>query len=673
MERQRTDDSAESHRRLAAIMFTDMVGYSALAQSDEAGALALLDLHHRLLRPIFGQFRGREVKTVGDAFLVEFESALDAARCAVEVQRALHEHNASVPTDRQIRVRIGIHVGDVVQAKGDVLGDAVNIASRIQPLAEPGGICLSQQTYDQVQNKISLPIVPMAPVTLKNIRGPVSVYRVVPPWESEPAAPSPSAPGGRRHLAVLPLANISPDPTDSYFADGLTEELIAVLSQVRDLSVIARTSVAPYKASPKTVAQVGAELGVDTVLEGSVRKAGNRIRITLQLIDVPSQQHIWASSYNREIDDVFAVQSDIAERTAEALRLELSRAERAGVARRPTSNLEAYDQYLRGLVAAKELYASWGPISEEESRRRLQEAVTYFERATSLDPGFAEAYATWANLYVSLAGDAMPMREVMGRARELARKALALDPECADAHAVLANIAFQFDHDWARAESEFGRAITLNPSNLMAHRFFGLMLFALGRFEEAKQEIRETIRLDPSGDHEGFLAWAEADAGNFQPAIDYAEHVYARDRSSGAAHVHLGMTYLLAGRTAEAQREADAPLENASDEVRFDLALLKALLGHPEPGRAMVRAAEAGELTTYISPTYRAMIYSVLGETSRALDLLEQDLREGDPILWLWYRGVFFDPIRDDPRFVALLRAYGLPTGPIPRLSPGPR
>jgi len=667
MEPKETDAPAESHRRLAAIMFTDMVDYSALAQSDEAGALALLDLHNRLLRPIFQRFHGREVKTVGDAFLVEFESALDAARCALEVQRILHEHNASAPGDRQIRVRIGIHVGDVVPAKDDVLGDAVNIASRIQPLADPGGICLSQQAYDQVQNKIAVPIVRMPPVSLKNLRLPLTVYRIGPPGPVRPAAPEAGESKRRREIAVLPLANISPDPTDGYFADGLTEELISVLSQVRGLCVIARTSVAPYKATPKTVAEIGAELGVGTILEGSVRKAGNRIRITLQLIDVATQQHIWSSSYNREIDDVFAVQSDIAERTAQALRLELTKSEREGVARRPTRNLEAYDHYLRALVAMRQLRGSSEFPALAESKSQLAHAVGEFERATSLDPGFAEAFAAWANLYVAISGDVLPMREVMPRARELAERAIALDPDSSEAHAALANIVFQFDHDWARAEAEFGKAIALNPSNLDAHSFLGLMLFALGRFEEAKEEIRETIRLDPGGDHEGFLVWAEADAGNLKPAIDFAEEFYSKNPTSGSAHVHLGLVYLLAGRTADALREADKPIEGATDEVRFDHALLNALLGRTEAARAVVAAAEAGTFGMYVSPTYLAMMYSALGEKSRALDLLEKDFREGDHVLWLWYRGNFFDPIRDDPRFVALLRAYGLPTDPIRR------
>jgi adenylate cyclase len=640
-------------RRLAAIMFTDMVGYSALAQSDEATALAVLDQHNRLLRPVFSRFHGREVKTVGDAFLVEFDSALDSARCALEVQRVLHEYNLTAAEAWKIRIRIGIHVGDVVQEDGDVLGDAVNIASRIQSLAEAGGISLTQQVYDQIQNKISAPLVRLPPVVLKNIQVPMSVYRVVQSWDAAVPVTPTIAPTTGRSLAVLPLANISPDPHDEYFADGLTEELISVLSQVRDLSVIARTSVAPYKLAPKPVAQVGAELGVNTVLEGSVRKSGNRIRITLQLIDVPTQRHIWATSYNREIDDVFAVQADIAERTADALRLEISRAGGPRGGGRPTANPEAYDLFLRGLV-----YAS------QASGSGLGEAARSFERATELDPTFSEAYAAWANMYVRAMGDYLPMREVGPKARELAARALELDPDSSDAHATLGNIAFQFDHDWQRAEEEFRRAIAINPSNLNAYRFLGLMLVSLERLDEAREILRVAIRLDPGGIHQTMLAMADAAAGDYDEAIDYMERERDQFNSPVAAHVYLGFVYLTAGRRADAIKEADTPIGDADDVVRSDHALLNALVGRPEASQRVVAAAERGERRPYLSATDLATHYAAQGNKAKALDLLELDARDGDQTLWLWYQGVWFDGIRDDPRFVALLRHYGLPLHP---------
>lgn len=651
----------QTRRRLAAIMFTDMVGYSALAQTDEAHALAVLDRHNRLLRPILKKFRGREVKTVGDAFLVEFASTLDSARCAVEIQRVLHEYNAASPPGATIRIRIGIHVGDVVHAAGDVFGDVVNIASRIQALAEPECVCVTQQVYDQVQNKIAGGFTKLAPATLKNIKNEVSVYQVIPPWTPRPAARSAAAPSEGRSLAVLPLANISPDPSDEYFADGLTEELISVLSRVRNLHVIARTSVTPYKTAPKSVAQIGSELRVDAVLEGSVRKAGNRLRISLQLIDAGTQRHLWTSTYDREIDDVFAVQSDVAERTAEALRLEFAKTGGPSSRAEPTANREAYDAYLRGLVAGRE--PMW---------RGYDEALRCFERATQLDPGFAEAYAAWAQTYVGAAGDHVSMVAVIPRARALAAQALELDPDSSDGHAALANIAFQYDHDWALAEREFRTAIALNPSNVTAHRFLGLMLVALGRFDEARDVFRAEVRLDPSG-HEGHpLMMAEAASGNTEAWIDHQQKEL--DQHPSVAHrLGLGFAYLAAGRREEAAAQAETPLTGADDDERFDHALLNALVDRPDAARAVAAEAERGALRTYVSPIHLAMLYAALGERARALDLLETDARDGDRVLWMWFRGVWFDSLREDPRFVALLRQYGLPIPSARSKTPRPK
>ncbi len=634
-------------------MFTDMVGYSALAQADEATALKVLDRHNRLLRPLFAQHGGREVKTVGDAFLVEFPSALEAVQGAVAIQRALHEYNEGSAEAWRIRLRIGVHVGDVVRAGDDVLGDAVNLAARIETLAEPEGIALSQQVVDQVRNKLDLPLARLPSVPLKNITNAPAVYRVVRTWrgESGPAGTAP-APADGRHLAVLPLANISPDPADAYFADGLTEELISVLSHVPDLGVIARTSVMPYKSQAKSIAQVGAELGVDTVLEGSVRKAGPRIRITLQLIDVGTQRHLWAESYDRELDDVFAVQSDVARRTGEALRLQLARREGSAASPRPTPNPAAYDLYLRGLVAGNDLTPS-----------HLAEAAACFQQATELDPTFAEAYATWADFYVAAAGDSVAMREVMPRARQLAARAVALDPASSEAHAALGNIAFQSDHNWERAEEEFRRAIALNPSNVSAHRFYALMLIALERFDEAREMTLRAARLDPRGSHRMTLGLVELGAGHYDRAIALAQEEVDADPTSLSRHIARGFFCARAGRLEVARAEAATPAAGANDEERYDLALLRAVVGQPEAGRAMLAEIAGGGLRTYISGTHRAMLHGAVGEGARALDLLEEEFREGDAVLWLYYRGPWFDSIRGEPRFLALLRSYGLSPG----------
>jgi adenylate cyclase len=654
----------QERRRLAAIMFTDMVGFSSRAQANEAAALALLDRHNRLLRPIFSKFHGREVKTVGDAFVVEFESALEATRCALDVQRMLHYYNLRAADPWKIRIRIGIHVGDVVEADGDVLGDSVNIAARIVTLAGPEGICLTQQVYDQVANKAGTTFAKLPPVSLKNIRAAGGIYRVVPAWNGSSARRSRATASRNRLIAVLPLASISSDPQDGYFADGLTEELISELSRVRGLSVIARTSVAPYKTAPKSIAEVAHELGVDTVVEGSVRKSGSQVRISLTLVDAETQRHLWSHRYDREIDDVFAVQEDIAKRTSKALRLEIDKTDRSEARTLPVPNPrfgtvtsgEAYDHYLRGLVAAAD--------HEEQAH---EAAIRHFELATQLDPTLAEAFAAWANHYVTIAGDDLPMREVMPRARELAKQALEIAPDLSEAHSALANIALQFDHDWELAETEFANAIALNSSNVGAYRFYGMLLRTLGRYDEAKQVLRRAILLDPGGFDQMSLALVEILSGNIDAGVRMAEEAGGRHRRDSVAHrSHLGLVYLQAGRRADALRMADAPGDGADDSERFDSALLNALVGRPEAARRVAEEAERGEARSYTSAAHLAMLYAALGERERALDLLEEDHREGDAVLWLYHRGVYFDPLRDDPRFRALLQKYRLPGGSPP-------
>ncbi|HYA54775.1 MAG TPA: adenylate/guanylate cyclase domain-containing protein, partial [Thermoplasmata archaeon] len=336
-------------RRLSAIMFTDMVESTQLAQRDERAALALIEEQEKLARPVLTSHHGRWVKSTGDGFLAEFGSALDAVECAVELQDRVRERNRS-PGAVPLRIRVGVHLGDVQRRSGDIFGDAVNVAARVESAAEPGGVCISGPVHELVRNKVPNPLERLGAQTLKGVTEPVQLYRVVlSPTEPSVSPRTDSVP----RLAVLPLANISPDPRDEYFADGLTEELISVLSKIPGLRVIARTSVTPYKSSSKSAAQIGTELGVGSILEGSVRKAGDRLRISLQLIDASSQEHVWTESYDRQMSDVFAIQSEVAESTAKAIRVELSDRAREFLGRAPTTNLRAYDLFLRAILKAE--------------------------------------------------------------------------------------------------------------------------------------------------------------------------------------------------------------------------------------------------------------------------------------------------------------------------------
>src|SRR5215467_4237830 len=406
---------SQGQRRLAAIMFTDMVGYTALGQKNESLSLALVDEQRKLIRPILIRHNGREVKTIGDAFLVEFPSALDAVRGAYDIQRATREFNFSLQDERRIHLRIGVHIGDVVDHDGDISGDAVNVASRVEPLAEDGGVCITRQVYDNIQNKFELKLSSLGPKTLKNVSTPVEIYKMVMPWDQMQNVSELD----KKRVAILPFVSMSPDPNDGYFADGITEEIISAVSGIGGINVISRTSVMGYKGTTKKVKEIGKELEAGSILEGSLRKAGNMIRITAQLIDVDSDRHLWARNYDRELKDVFAIQGDIAKNVADAL--ESSFSGEARQATQLTSDLEAYTLYLK----AMQVYHD-GTISGART------AIGLFERAIEKDGNFAAAFAGLAQCWTELRFTE-DYASVMTKADEAAHKAVELGPNLAEA------------------------------------------------------------------------------------------------------------------------------------------------------------------------------------------------------------------------------------------------
>jgi adenylate cyclase len=471
-------------RQLAAIMFTDMVGYTALSQKNEALAMQLLEEHRNLVRQFLPMHNGREVKTVGDAFLVEFASALEAVRCAFAIQQSLHELNLDRAAERKILLRIGVHLGDVIHSKNDVYGDAVNVASRIEPIARPGGICVTYQVYDSTRNKVEFPFVEIGEKMLKNVQLPVKIYEAKLPWEGDTEQQEGSL--DRRRVAVMPLINMVSDPNEQYFADGMTEELISAVSKVRELSVISRTSAMHYKNQSKRATEIAQELKVGTLLEGSVRKAGNRVRISVQLIDAQSDKHLWAENYDRTLEDVFAIQSEIASRVAEELRIQLLDFERRMLERRATENTEAYTNFLEG----RELFRKGDEVS-------LRGAVRLFERAIELDPSFARAYSQLADCYLRLGNVGYePYHESIAKAKTPLKRALDLDPNLAEAHATSSTMLFNED-DLLGAEAEARRAIELNPSLPEAYSALCNVLLSKGRGGESVRLVETYYRLDP--------------------------------------------------------------------------------------------------------------------------------------------------------------------------------
>ncbi len=463
-------------------MFTDMVGYTALGQRNEVLSLALVEEQRKVIRSVLARHNGREVKTMGDAFLVEFFNAVDAVRCAYDIQRAVRELNLSLAPDKRIHLRIGVHVGEAVESQGDISGDAVNVASRIEPLAEDGGVCISRQVYDHVRTKVDLRLSSLGSRQLKNVAEPLEVYRVVMPWEESSGPPQLDT----RRIAVLPFANLSSNPEEGYFADGMTEELITSLSGVRQLTVIARTSVMKYKASQKTASEVGKELSVGSLLEGSVRKAGSRVRITAQLIDTATEGHLWAQNYDRQLEDVFAIQSEIAEKVAGELKIRLVEEEKKVIEQKPTENTEAYTYYLRG----RELLG-------ERTEQAYRQALEIFEKAIALDPSFAKAHAGVARAHTWLVTDGYEAYERAAPKAELAaKKALGLNPLLAEAHATLAEVDFLEDNV-AASEVEARKAVELNPSLSDAHDILSDVAMLRGNPADGIKAIEAAYRLDP--------------------------------------------------------------------------------------------------------------------------------------------------------------------------------
>jgi adenylate cyclase len=649
-------------------MFTDIAGFTALAQADEAGALRLLQEQDRLVRPILEAHRGRKVKSIGDGELIEFANVLDAVECAVDLQRHLHEHNAREEA-RPIRMRVGIHLGDVQRRGTDILGDAVNIASRIEPLAEPGGVCFSEPVYVQVRNKVPYRLEKLGSKNLKGVREPMDLYRVVLPWITEEVAREGPP---RPRLAVLPLANISPDANDEYFADGLTEELISVLSQVRGFRVISHTSVNQYKGTTKPIAQIASELGADSVLEGSVRKSGDQLRIAVQLIDTRTDEHRWAETYDRKLENVFAIQAEVAERTAGALRVELLRSEREALEEKPTSNLVAYQLYLRGIQASQRFMDN---MTEENDRK----AAKYFEAALKEDPHFSAAYATLATHLIIASGMVSPVGQSFSRAGELVAKALELNPNSSDAHTARGNLAMQADLDWARAEAEFQQAISLNPSSSTAHAYYGYLLTTVQRFAEATKHDLAAMELDPLWALPRVqLALNLVYSGNLDSAITVVEKAAVDLGESPTTRAGLAWGYALAGRVDDALKQVELLAGTTDLGYRLARCNALALLGRPSELSSLFAEWEKGRITEYFPPDARALNYCLLGEDEKALALLEQEFREGRRSLWNTYMNPEFDSVRNDPRFLLLLKTMNVPTSisrPLFRVPPssGPR
>jgi len=490
--------SEHVERRLAAILAADVAGYSRLMGADEEGTLARLKaVRKAIVDPAIASHRGHIVKTTGDGMLIEFASAVDAVRSAVEIQRSMAEQNAAVPPDQRIEFRIGTHVGDVIFDDNDIFGDGVNIAARLEGIAEPGGVCMSDDAYRQVRGKVDIAFEDMGPQNLKNITEPMRAWRLK-MSASASAATSTKPPvkftqtqalalPDKPSIAVLPFQNMSGDPEQEYFADGMVEDIITALSRFRSLFVIARNSSFTYKGQAVDVKQAGRDLGVRYVLEGSVRKAGNRIRITGQLIDAVTGAHLWAERYDRDLSNIFALQDEIAASVAGVIEPALAAAEQQRVLRKPPERLDAWEAYQRGL---------WHFHRYRPEENKI--ATAFFSQAIALDPNFAPGHYGYA---LALQWDiwhfsSRPFLEVQGTAREEAQIAVSLDNNDAMAHAVLAHM-MMWGSEWEAAIAEARTAVALNPNSAFVISMLGCVLGFGGYREEALERLQQAMRASP--------------------------------------------------------------------------------------------------------------------------------------------------------------------------------
>jgi adenylate cyclase len=580
-------------RKLTAILSADVKGYSRLMGEDEEATVRTITAHRKVITSVIEKYRGRVVDSPGDNILAEFVSVVDAAQSAVEIQEVIRAKNAELPEERRMEFRIGINLGDVIQEGERIYGDGVNIAARVEGLADPGGICISGSAYEQIENKLALGYDYIGEHTVKNIVKPIRVYRVptgpetlqqvaeekgpaavwqraalavviallvvsggVAIWKSSQPPPTEVASvekmafplPDKPSIAVLPFNNLSGDPEQEYFSDGLTEEIISALGSVPKLFVIARNSTFTYKDKPVKVQQVAEELGVRYVLEGSVKKSGDKIRITAQLIDALNGHHLWAKRYDRNLSDIFAVQDEITKEIITAMQVKLTEGEEVKAAAKGTNNLEAYLKYLQ----AKELINQINPESNALGKQLAEEAI-------ALDPEYAWAYYVLARSHlVSVwVGTSKSPKRSIGKAMELLQKALVLDDTYAEAHATLGFLySMTRQHDKAIAQAE--TAVALNPNSSWAKFMVGKTLFFAGRAEESIPQYKKAIRLNPIPPNNYFwsIGLSYGYTGKYEEAITWCEKAVSQKPNDLLARMMMTVVYSLSGRDEEARVQA---------------------------------------------------------------------------------------------------------------------
>ncbi len=697
-------------RKLAAIMFTDMVGYSALAQRDDKLALQLLEEHRQLLREIFPRFHGTEIKTIGDAFLVEFGSALEAAQCAIEIQRTLAKRNHDVSVDRRIELKIGIHIGDVVHREGDVYGDGVNIASRIEQLAGAGGICVSMDVERQIRNALEARFEKFGSADLKNISLPMDLFRIVLPWEpgtkvapranvpkkspflipsavavivallaawlwterparngqssathSLPVAPA-KAPEPNS-VAVLPLVNMSDDKGSEYFSDGISEELLNVLQKIPGLHVAARTSAFSFKGKNATAQEIGQKLGVAYLVDGSVRKSGQAVRIAARLTRTDTGEELWSENYTRDLKDVFAVQSELAQTIVGQLRGRFAGADAGSTAKEKiqaevqaaekggTKNVEAHEAYLQGRF-----------FINRHSEKEADQARAAFERAVQLDPNFALAWAGLAQTHIwycnyATEGGQKGFNAHLAAARESVEKALAIEPDLPEALSARSVIETNFDYNWKGAAETLRKALALAPEDPSLLMQAGNLAGVHGDTTQGQEFFRHAVAVDPvNALARAFYASSMTSLGHYAEARAEYARVIELNPSAPNSHASVGLCYLLEGKPEEAVAAAQ---KDAADWAR----LLVVSSARWNQKRLAESDAALRELIAKNAETAAYQIADVYGyrnDKDHAFEWLERAHRQRDAGLPTLRTDVLLKNLHSDPRWDPFLHTMGL-------------
>jgi adenylate cyclase len=662
-------------RRLAAILAADIAGYSRLMGENEAATVRALKGHQAEVLPLVGEFSGRIIDTAGDGILAEFASVVDAVECALQVQAVMRRRNDTETPGRRMQFRIGINLGDVIHDEVRIYGDGINIAARLEGIAQPGGICVSAKVYEEVIDKLDLEFLDLGPQSLKNIARPVrvfavqidgfdaSVYSTLGPLPTASTAlvstaaaptvvlaPVDTTPS----IAVMPFVNMSRDEEYGYFATGLSEELLNMLAKIPGLRVASRTSAFSFKGKDVDIPTVAKSLKVAHVLEGSVRKSGNRVRIVNQLIQASTDSHLWAETYDRDMEDVFAVQDDIAQCVVKELRQALGlaggskadanliKAEVAAATKGRSQNVEAYNFYLEGQEYR-------GRLKREDTAK----AVECYLKAIQLDPTYALAWSGLSRAYSDQAGQSwVPSAEGYARAKAAAQRALAREPDLAEGHAAMGWVQRAFDWDWKGAEASFQQALKLAPSNTLAMNAAADMLAALGCLDEAIALSRRATALDPLNIpvHRNLAMYCIA-AGQ----LDEAERVLRQVLQMGAAGL---LTYTWLGVLALARGERQQALALMSKEVsdifrHVGLAVVHNSLGQLTESDSELRALieEHGK----DSPYQIAEVYGATGDMDKTFEWLERAYTERDPGLSYLQVDPFLLGVQRDARWRPLL------------------